>query len=101
RPARRHRGHDPGGGAAQAAGGVREASARGWAMNARAARRGFTALELMMATAIGAVVLLAALGVFGMMERMDRFHAQRFRESSDLVFAHTVLERAMQTLVAK
>jgi len=64
-------------------------------------RRGFTALELMMATAVGAVVLLAALGVFGMMERMDRFHAQRFRESSDQVFAHTVLERAMQTLVAK
>lgn len=64
-------------------------------------RRGFTALELMMATAIGAVVLLAALGVFGMMERMDRFHAARFRESSDQVFAHIVLQRAMQTLVAK
>jgi prepilin-type N-terminal cleavage/methylation domain-containing protein len=64
-------------------------------------RRGFTALELMMATAIGAVVLMAALGVFGMMERLDRFHAQRFRESSDQVFAHTVLERAMQTLVAQ
>jgi hypothetical protein len=55
----------------------------------------------MMATAIGAVVLLAALGVFGMMERMDRFHAARFRESSDQVFAHIVLQRAMQTLVAK
>ena len=55
----------------------------------------------MMATAVGAVVLLAALGVFGMMERMDRFHAARFRESSDQVFAHLVLERAMQTLVAK
>lgn len=64
-------------------------------------RRGFTALELMMATAVGAVVLLAALGVFGMMERMDRYHGQRFRESSDRVFAHTVLSRAMQTLVAK
>lgn len=64
-------------------------------------RRGFTALELMMATAVGAVVLLAALGVFGMMERMDRFHSARFRESSDQVFAHIVLQRAMQTLVAK
>jgi prepilin-type N-terminal cleavage/methylation domain-containing protein len=65
------------------------------------ARRGFTALELLMAATIGSVVLLAALGVFGMMERMDRFHAARFRESSDQVFAHTTLLRAMQTLVAK
>lgn len=29
------------------------------------ARRGFTALELLMAATIGSVVLLAALGVFG------------------------------------
>ena len=68
---------------------------------ARGSRAGFTALELMMATAVGAVVLLAALGVFGMMERMDRFHSARFQESADTVFAHTVVRRAMQTLVAK
>ena len=67
----------------------------------RASRRGFTALELMMATAIGAVVLLAAMGVFGMMERMDRFQSDRFREASDTAFAHTIVRRAMQTMVAK
>ncbi|MGD9691328.1 MAG: type II secretion system protein J [Phycisphaerales bacterium] len=65
------------------------------------ARRGFTALELALAVTLSSVVLLAAIGTLGYLQRADRSLGTRFEERSDLAIVHATVRRAMQSLVAK
>ncbi len=65
------------------------------------ARRGFTALELTLAVSLSSVVLLAAIGTLGYLQRADRNLSVRFEERSDLAVVHATVRRAMQSLVAK
>lgn len=65
------------------------------------ARRGFTALELALAVTLSSVVLLAALGTLGYLQRADRNLSVRFDQRTDLAIVHATVRRAMQSLVAK
>lgn len=65
------------------------------------ARHGFTALELTLAVSLSSVVLLAAIGTLGYLQRADRNLGVRFEERSDLAMVHATVRRAMQSLVAK
>jgi hypothetical protein len=62
-------------------------------------RRGFTILELTLAAALGALVLLAALGVFSSLDRGDRTLAARAVQNTGLEMASGAIEKAMGTLV--
>ncbi len=64
-------------------------------------RRGFTALELALAVTLSSVVLLAAIGTLGYLQRADRSLSARFEERSDLAIVHATVRRALQSLVAK
>lgn len=63
-------------------------------------RRGFTVLEVMLASGLSLIVLMAALGVMGFLSRADRLQAQRFDDLAELGTLHATVRRAMQTLVA-
>ncbi len=63
-------------------------------------RRGFTALELAMALAIAATLLLGVFGLFASMQRSDRLLAARFRDLGALLRAHETLRYAFQTILA-
>ncbi|MBL8876995.1 MAG: prepilin-type N-terminal cleavage/methylation domain-containing protein [Phycisphaerae bacterium] len=62
-------------------------------------RRGFTLLEVVLATALGAMVILVCLALLRSMERLERPLAVRQQELADLHRARTVIQRAMSTLV--
>lgn len=61
-------------------------------------RRAFSLLELTLAAAIAGVILAAALGVFGMMDRSERGLALRFDDIGRLERAQLVVKRAMESL---
>ncbi|MGH7242160.1 MAG: PulJ/GspJ family protein [Phycisphaerales bacterium] len=65
----------------------------------RSARSGFTLLEVVLATALGAMVIMVCLALLRSMERLERPLAIRQQELSDLHRARTVIQRAMSTLV--
>jgi hypothetical protein len=62
-------------------------------------RRAFTVLETLLASAIGAVVLLVAVGVFGSVDRTDRGTSLRFAQTEAMARTHLVMDRALSNLV--
>ncbi len=64
-----------------------------------AARRAFTLLEIVLATAMGAMVIMVSLALLGSMERLERPLAVRQQELSDLHRARIVMQRAISSLV--
>ncbi|MCX5688664.1 MAG: prepilin-type N-terminal cleavage/methylation domain-containing protein [Planctomycetota bacterium] len=65
--------------------------------NAR--RSGFTMLELVLAAALGAVVIITVLGVFVQIERTEVLLARRTKDANDLSNLRLVLERALSNFV--
>lgn len=63
------------------------------------ARRGFTLLEVVLATALGAMVMLVCFALLRSMEKLERPLAVRQQELADLHRTRTVIQRAMSTLV--
>lgn len=63
-------------------------------------RRGFTLLEVVVASMLGSIVLLGAIGVMGFMRDSDRRLSERFTDTADLAIVHAAVRRAMQTMVA-
>lgn len=63
------------------------------------ARRAFTLLEVVLATAIGAMVIMVCMALLQSMERLERPLAVRQQELADLHRARTVIQRAMSSLV--
>ncbi|MBX3388242.1 MAG: hypothetical protein KF691_02170 [Phycisphaeraceae bacterium] len=70
-------------------------------MNHRAQkmRSAFTLLEVTLATAMGAMVIVVCLALLRSMERLERPLAIRQQELADLHRARTVIQRAMSSLV--
>lgn len=66
----------------------------------RSARRAFTVLEVVIASALGSIVLFAALGVMAFMRGADERLTRRYDDVSELSILHGTIRRAMQTLVA-
>ena len=68
----------------------------------QAARRrgGFTLLEVIVATALGSLMLLGAFGVLGFMRLSDKRYSETFRDTTDLSILHAAVRRAMQSMVA-
>ncbi|MFM9997053.1 MAG: hypothetical protein ACKVU4_14790 [Phycisphaerales bacterium] len=64
----------------------------------RQARVGFTLLELMTATVIAALVLVACFAIFGVIGRSDKRMQDRFSHSAALSRTRVVVARAMDTL---
>lgn len=67
-------------------------------MNPR--RRGLTLVELMLALAIGTVVLGVVLSLMRMLVVVDQRGLSRFEQTVDLNIAHRAIGRAMQNLIA-
>lgn len=63
-------------------------------------RRGFTVLELTVATLLASLVFLGAMGLFGLMDRSDARQQRRLEDLGELSILHQTIRRAMQTLVA-
>lgn len=61
-------------------------------------RRGFTLLELGLATAMSTLLLITALGLFVALDRGDRRFEKRFDQVNDLSRLQTVLRRTFATL---
>jgi prepilin-type N-terminal cleavage/methylation domain-containing protein len=61
--------------------------------------RGFTMLETMMASLIGAMVVVVCVGLFGAMDRTDRGTALRFDQTSSLSRVHLVMRRTFASIV--
>lgn len=68
-------------------------------MNRRNRGSGFTLLEVVLATALGAMVIVVCLALLTSMERLERPLAVRQQELADLHRARTVIQRAMSSLV--
>ncbi|MBX3365112.1 MAG: prepilin-type N-terminal cleavage/methylation domain-containing protein [Phycisphaeraceae bacterium] len=62
-------------------------------------RRGFTLLEVLLATAMASVVIFSALGVMNMLQRSDARLAGRYRSMTEMATLHGLFNRAFQTLV--
>ncbi|MBS0189056.1 MAG: hypothetical protein JSS51_13400 [Planctomycetes bacterium] len=62
-------------------------------------RRAFTLLEMVLATALGAMVIVVALALLRSMEKLERPLAVRQQELADLHRARTVMQRAFSSLV--
>ena len=67
--------------------------------NQACSRAGFTLLEVTLATALGAMVIVVCMALLRSMERLERPLAIRQQELADLHRARTVIQRAMSTLV--
>jgi len=67
--------------------------------NQACSRAGFTLLEVTLATALGAMVIMVCVALLRSMERLERPLAIRQQELADLHRARTVIQRAMSTLV--
>lgn len=61
--------------------------------------RGFTLLEVTLASIIGALIVLSVLGVLSAFDRSDRALARRFQQADDLVRTQTVLRRTFAKIV--
>jgi len=63
-------------------------------------QRGFTLLEMMLATVVGAMVVLAAIGTLGLVNRTEERLAQGYDDVVELARVQNTLRRGMQSLVA-
>lgn len=61
-------------------------------------RRAFTLIELALASAMGAVLLLGCVTVFMTLSRADQTHARRAKEIAQLERTQTVVQRAFMSL---
>jgi prepilin-type N-terminal cleavage/methylation domain-containing protein len=61
--------------------------------------KGFTLMEMVLASVIGGILLLACLGLFGAMDRADRALAVRHRQAEDMATLHLAMERAFSNLL--
>ncbi|MCC6677955.1 MAG: hypothetical protein IT436_12495 [Phycisphaerales bacterium] len=61
--------------------------------------RAFTMLEIMLASVIGALVILASIALFNSMDRMDRALARRADDTTELARLHLVMSRTFSTLI--
>jgi prepilin-type N-terminal cleavage/methylation domain-containing protein len=62
-------------------------------------RRGFTMLEVAMASALGAILVLACVAVFFTIDRTDGLLSRRAQQAADLQRLRLVVQRATSTLV--
>jgi prepilin-type N-terminal cleavage/methylation domain-containing protein len=62
-------------------------------------RRGFTLLEVTLAAAMGGVILLACVGIFGALDRSDRLLEARAEQSGDLQRMRLVMQRTFMRIV--
>jgi len=62
-------------------------------------RRGFTLLETVLALALGSLVLLGAIAVFGVMARTEAGMGRRYERVGEMAAAQFTLRRAMLTFV--
>ena len=67
--------------------------------SARRSRPAFTLLEVMLASLIGALVVIACLALFSTINIAQERHEFRSAQTSDLTRAHTIIQRSLQTLV--
>ncbi|MEM0983036.1 MAG: prepilin-type N-terminal cleavage/methylation domain-containing protein [Planctomycetota bacterium] len=65
----------------------------------RTTRRGFTLVELVLASVIGSLVLLGALAVFRLIETSDRSMQARFESTQETAIAHQAIQRSLMRLV--
>ncbi len=63
-------------------------------------RGGFTLLEMMLATVVGAVVILAAVGTLGLVQRTEQRLSEGYDDVVELARVQGTLRRAMQSFVA-
>lgn len=63
-------------------------------------RRGFTAMELLVALGLSTIVAAAAMSVFAMLPAAEPRLAQRFDDQLDLLITQDIIREAMDTLVA-
>lgn len=62
-------------------------------------RRGFTLLEVALAAVIGAAILLATVGMFGLMERSETVLDKQFHQSRELGTLQIVLRRSFNAML--
>lgn len=63
------------------------------------ARRGFTLLEVALATVIGGMVILTSVGLFGLLERSETVLERQFTESRQLGTLQLVLRRSFNSIL--
>lgn len=63
-------------------------------------RRGFTLLEVILASLLASLILASSVGMFTMMQRRDQALNERYQDIAELSRVQATLRRAMQTLVA-
>ncbi len=61
--------------------------------------RGFTLIEVVLAASLGSIVMVAALGVYGMLTRTDRVLEHRAAQTNDLGLLRTVMRRSFESIV--
>ncbi len=73
----------------------------GWAGRCarRAARRGFTLLETVLAAVLGLMVIVAALSLFTVVQRSDKRSQAKMEENLELASAHKTIARAFHFLL--
>ncbi|MGQ0627430.1 MAG: PulJ/GspJ family protein [Phycisphaerales bacterium] len=64
-------------------------------------RRGFTIIELVLASAVGALVVLGALGIFSMLGKAERRSELRADAATELARLHVAFQRAFRTIVTE
>lgn len=66
----------------------------------RSAARGFTVVELVLALALSALLVMSALSIMWMLTSTDDRLARRFDDQSELIITQMVVRRAMGSLIA-
>ncbi len=61
-------------------------------------RRAFTLIEVMLAAALGSLVLVACLGVYGALQRSDKVLGERFDHTGQIANVRLVISRMMSSL---
>ncbi|HMN42316.1 MAG TPA: hypothetical protein PKE29_15835 [Phycisphaerales bacterium] len=61
--------------------------------------RAFTLIEVMLAGALGVIVIFAAMSFFTALERAKKFQAQRMETNTEYATAHRVIQQALRTLL--
>jgi len=81
------------------AGSCRARPARARPARARSGCAGFTLIELVVAMALGAIVVTSTFAIFGMIDRADKLQSRRLDRAQELAIAHLVMSRTFTTLL--